>query len=70
MRTLGFVIKRVYKLAETTYTSIGLWSLKLMTSVMQPEMTKKTFTRQDNTLTGSSIIKVMIRRKDKGNNSN
>ena len=42
MRTVGFVVKKgVYKLAETAYTSIGLWSLKLIKSERQPEMTKK-----------------------------
>ena len=70
MRTVGFVVKRVYKLVETVYTSIGLWGLQLIKSEKQPEMTKKTFTGRDNTLTGSLIFKMMIRRKVKGNNFN
>jgi hypothetical protein len=44
MRTVGFVVKRVYKLVETVYTSIGLWGLQLIKSEKQPEMKKKTFT--------------------------
>ena len=52
MRTLGFVVKRVYKLAETTYTSIGLWGLQLIKSEKQPEMPKKSFTGRDNETIG------------------
>jgi hypothetical protein len=57
-------------MVETAYTSIGLWGLQLIKSEKQPEMPKKSFTGRDNTLTGSLIFKMMIRGKDKGNNSN
>ena len=53
---MGFVVKGVYKLVETVHTSIGLWGLQLIRNEIQPEMLKKSFTRQDNTLTGSSIV--------------
>jgi hypothetical protein len=36
MKTMGFVVKRVYKLVETVYTSIGLWGLKLIRNEIQP----------------------------------
>jgi hypothetical protein len=56
MKNKGFVVKRVYKLVETVHTSIGLWGLKLIKSEIQPETLKKSFTRRDNTLTGSLIV--------------
>jgi hypothetical protein len=70
MKTVGFVVKGFLKLVETNYTSIGLWGLHLIKSEIQPETPKKTFTRRDNTLTGSLVIKMMDRRKDEENNFN
>jgi hypothetical protein len=36
MKTMCFVVKRVYKLVETVYTSIGLWGLQLIRNEIQP----------------------------------
>jgi hypothetical protein len=68
--TVGFVVKEFFKLVETVYTSIGLWGLCLIRYEIQPETPKKTFTGRDNILTGSLVIKMMDRRKDKKNNFN
>jgi hypothetical protein len=36
MKTMCFVVKRVYKLVEIVYTSIGLWGLQLIMNEIQP----------------------------------
>jgi hypothetical protein len=52
----GLCCQSVFELVEIVYSSIGLWGLYLIESEIQPEMMKKSFTRRDNTLTGSLII--------------